>query len=52
MKHVGYALVTGFSALYVLLGMQAEPVTATLAYIAAGMLMMSVVVSIAKGNQK
>ena len=48
MKIVGYVLVTLLAALYVLLATQAEPVTATLGYIAAGLLTLSLVVSIIK----
>lgn len=50
MKHAGYAMVTALAVLYVLLGSQAEPVTGTLAYVAAGLLTLSVVVAILKGR--
>jgi hypothetical protein len=50
MKIAGYVMVTGLAVLYVLLGYQAEPVTKTLAYVAATMLTLSLVVSIVKGR--
>lgn len=50
MKIAGYLMVTMFSALYILLAVQAEPTTATLGFVASGILMLSLVVSIVKGR--
>lgn len=43
MAVVSHLLVVALAALYVLLAIQAEPVTATLGYIAAGLLTVAVV---------
>lgn len=51
MKQVGYLVIIALAALYVLLGVQAEPITGTLAFVAAGLLTLSVTVAIVKGRQ-
>ena len=48
MKIASYALLTLLATLYVLLAVQAEPVTATLGYIAAGLLMSALIISMVK----
>lgn len=48
MKIVSYLFITLLATLFVLLAVQAEPVTATLGYIAAGLLMSSLIISMVK----
>ena len=48
MKIASHILVTGFAALFVLLAVQAEPITATLGYVAAGLLMVALIISMVK----
>jgi predicted membrane protein len=50
MKQISYLIVVMFAALFILLSFQAEPVTATLGFIAAGMLMLSLIASVVKGK--
>jgi hypothetical protein len=48
MTVVSYIFATALATLYVLLAVQAEPVTATLGYIAAGLLMAALIISMVK----
>ena len=48
MKIASHLLITLFAALFVLLAIQAEPVTATLGFIAAGILTLAVIISVVK----
>lgn len=50
MRIAGHLLVIGLASLFVLLAVQAEPVTATLGYVAAGLLAVSVIASSIKGK--
>jgi len=50
MKIVSYIFVTLLAVLYVLLAVQAEPVTATLGYIAAGILVLSLILGSVKNR--
>lgn len=43
MKILSHLLVIALASLYILLAVQAEPVTATLGYIAAGLLTLAVI---------
>lgn len=50
MQQIGYALVTAMAALYILLAVQAEPVTKVLGFVAAGLLALSVITAIVRGR--
>lgn len=50
MRVVGGLTIAFMAALYVLLALQAEPVTATLGYIFAGLLVLSLVRHFTKGG--
>lgn len=43
MKIANYLIITLLASLFVLLGLQAEPVTGTLAFVAAGILMLALI---------
>lgn len=50
MKIASSLLITSFAALFVLLALQAEPITATLGYVSAGLLVVALIVSLRKPN--